>query len=589
MKNKMKQVGLFWKHFFRYFLIIVIIITLIVVFVSREIHRHFFENLSTSLFQQAYLLSGQLVPLLQQGDSNEIDKFVDDLTEHIGARLTVIDSSGKVLGDTDGDPVLMENHSDRPEIIQAMKLGQGKSTRYSATLDRDFMYVALPIKVDDEIIGFTRLSSSLEEINQRLWSIYQNIIAIAAILTILALIFAFFTSRSFTKPIYEINRAAKRIQNGDFGTRLFIKRQDELHGLANAINEMARELERLFNRLTSERRELQTILSSITDGLLVIGRNGNIIIANKSFADMLGIKDTKPLADKYYWEVLANQNLEQLITQIFEEKKHAIKEIEINGGIYLASGAIASESPDEPRMVIIFHNVTESKRLEKIKSDFVASVAHELKTPLTAIKGFAETLEDEASLENKRFLQIIQSNTERLISIVSDLLLLSNLETPTKTLQIEKIDLHRLVHDLSPLFAKKVAENNIELVYDIPETLPPLEGDSFLLEQLFINLIDNAIKYTENGTISIRAYPDGKNVKIIVEDTGIGIPKKDLDRIFERFYLVDKSRSRRYKGSGLGLSIVKHIVLAHNGKIDVESEVGKGSKFIITLQFKREG
>jgi two-component system phosphate regulon sensor histidine kinase PhoR len=286
---------------------------------------------------------------------------------------------------------------------------------------------------------------------------------------------------------------------------------------------------------------------------------------------------------------VTNQQLDELVTQVFEKKMPITKEIDINGNTYLASGAIASESPDDQRMVIIFHDITESKKLEKIKSDFVANVAHELKTPLTAIKGFAETLGDEAGIEHKRFLQIIQSNTDRLINIVSDLLLLSNLESPTRTLELEEIDLRRLVLDLSPLFAKKVAENNIRLVYDIPEALPPLQGDSFLLEQLFINLIDNAIKYTENGTISIHSYQDGRDVKIIVEDTGIGIPSKDLDRIFERFYLVDKSRSRRYKGSGLGLSIVKHIVLAHNGKIDVESEVGKGSKFIITLPFKREG
>jgi two-component system phosphate regulon sensor histidine kinase PhoR len=249
--------------------------------------------------------------------------------------LTVIDSNGRVLGDTDGDPALMENHSDRPEIIQALKLGQGQSTRYSVTLDQDFMYVALPIKLNDEIIGVVRLSSSLEEINQGLWTIYQNIIAIAGILTILALLFAFFTSRSFTRPIYEISQAAKRIQNGDFGTRLFLKRQDELRGLANAINEMARELERLFNRLSSERRELQTIISSITDGLLVVGRNGNIIIANKSFADILGIKDVTSLSNKRYWEVVTNQQLDELVTQVFEKEMPITKEIDINGNTYL--------------------------------------------------------------------------------------------------------------------------------------------------------------------------------------------------------------------------------------------------------------
>jgi two-component system phosphate regulon sensor histidine kinase PhoR len=477
----MKKIGLFWKHFLRYFFIIIITVLLVVVFASREIRRHFFENLSSSLFQQAYILKRQLVPLLQEGDMNEIDRFVDALGEYIEARVTVIDSAGSVLGDTDGDPAEMENHSNRPEVIQAMRSQQGQSTRYSTTLDQDFLYVALPVSEGDTIIGVVRVSSSLDEINEGLWAINRSIIIIAGILTILALFFAMLTSRSFTRPISEINQAAKRIQNGDFGTRLFIRRHDELQGLASAINEMARELERLFDRLTGERRELQTIISSMTEGLLVIEKNGNIVITNKSFADMLGANDVKELSGKRYWEVLPNQKLDELIKLVFENKKPSTQEIEINGNTLLASGAIVPEPSGEQRMILVFHNITESKRLEKIKSDFVANVAHELKTPLTAIKGFAETLEDEAGLEHKRFLQIIRSNTDRLINIVSDLLLLSNLESPTQKLLIEKVDLRRLLDDISPLFTKKIAENNIIFTYNIPSNLPPLLATPFYL------------------------------------------------------------------------------------------------------------
>ncbi|RLE05479.1 MAG: PAS domain-containing sensor histidine kinase, partial [Candidatus Aminicenantes bacterium] len=261
------------------------------------------------------------------------------------------------------------------------------------------------------------------------------------------------------------------------------------------------------------------------------------------------------------------------------EKKNLLEEIELNKKIFLCSFVFI---PSKEELIIVFHDITEFKRLEKIKRDFVVNVSHELRTPLTAIKGYVETLEEEVEGEAKRYLEIIKKHTERLINIVQDLLLLSELEEKGLSEAREDVDLKDMVEDVFKIFKQKAEEKNLKLSL-VSENKPVVRGDPFKLEQMFINLIDNAIKYTEKGEVLVSLKRADKGVVVEVKDTGVGIPAEHLDRIFERFYVVDKSHSRKLGGTGLGLSIVKHIVLLHNGKIDVESKLGKGAKFTIVL------
>ncbi|MCK4359979.1 MAG: HAMP domain-containing protein [Candidatus Cloacimonetes bacterium] len=580
----MRRMGIMWKQFLRYCFIIVITSSFIVFFASREIKKHYLNTIKLNLENQAELIEKVVTGLIVSENIDEIDALVKEIGEKINTRITIVKSDGLVLGDSKKDPNKMENHSTRPEIIQALQGKIGSKIRYSSTVKENMLYVAIPIKENDKMLGVVRTSSFIPEIKRSLGTINQKIIYTAIVLAIFALLFSILSSRTFTKPIKEIANAAEKIKNGEFATRTFTKRKDELGELSNALNEMARELQRLFTNLNLEREELQAILSSMVEGLVVLDKDGKIALSNRNFLDIVGVSDETQLNNKRYWEVLQNVDIDKLVKSVSQSGEPKTREIQLGEKVYLGSGSLVSEASGE-KLIVVLHNITEIKRLEKVKTDFVANIAHELKTPLTAIKGFAETLEEEADFEHKRFLQIIKSNTDRLINIVSDLLLLSNLETQKRNLVIEKVDLEKLVTDISQLFVKKLGEKKIVLSCDISPDTHKIKADSFLLEQIFINLIDNAIKYTEQGEINIKIYPVQKNLKIIVQDTGIGIPKEDIDRIFERFYVVDKSRSRKYGDTGLGLSIVKHIVLAHNGKIDVESEVGEGSKFIITFPY----
>ncbi len=325
-------------------------------------------------------------------------------------------------------------------------------------------------------------------------------------------------------------------------------------------------------------QELEDAASYIEEGVLVLDDIGKVRLINKSFKEIIGKKD---IEGKYYWEILGDEDVTALIKTAIKEEKTLSEEVTFNDNIYTCRVNLL---PDKKRVVVVFYNITEFKKLEKIKRDFVSNVSHELRTPLTAIKGYLETLADEEiDPLKKRYINIMEKNVDRLTNIVKDLLLLSKLEDRDVEMEVECVDLVSLVENLISIFKLRAQEKGIVLNFLVDEKIPVIRGDSFKLEQLFINLIDNAIKYTEKGSITISLQKVGNNIRIIIKDTGIGIPEKDLNRVFERFYVVDKSRSRQLGGTGLGLSIVKHIVLLHKGRIHVKSELGKGTEFIIDI------
>jgi signal transduction histidine kinase len=329
----------------------------------------------------------------------------------------------------------------------------------------------------------------------------------------------------------------------------------------------------------------------MSEGVMVTSSNGKVILINHALREMFRIKDDP--YQKPYWEVLRNRELIDLVENVFKERNSAKKEISIFYPIerYYLANAIPLDSPGKEVIVVIF-DISDFKRLEKIKADLIANVSHELRTPLTAIKGYIETLEEgcESPEERMHFLNIIKRHTDRLINIVSDLLVLSEIESKESLWKeeskadFEEIDFKEIVTSSFEALKSKISEKKLQASFDVKENLPSFKGNRFLLEQMLINLIDNAVKYTpEGGTIGVRVTQLDSRFRIEVFDTGIGIPKEHLPRIFERFYRVDKTRSRKLGGTGLGLSIVKHVAIIHGGKVEVESEEGKGSKFIITL------
>ncbi len=339
-----------------------------------------------------------------------------------------------------------------------------------------------------------------------------------------------------------------------------------------------------LSELRAKIQDLEDATSFIEEGFLVIGKDGRIKLGNNSIRRIICKKD---IEGKYYWEIFEDEIISELLKEPIGNGKNISEEIVFNNKIYTCH---INFIPERKKTVVVFYDITEIKELEKIKRDFVSNVSHELRTPLTAIKGYIETLQDEISDPRRRkYIDIIERNVRRLTNIVEDLLLLSKLEDRELHIEFEWLDLISLVKNIVDVFKFKAKDKGIKLYFEKNPELPMMKGDAFKLEQLFINLIDNAIKYTEKGYVKIYLNKKESDVEIIIEDTGIGIPEKDIVRIFERFYVVDKSRSRQLGGTGLGLSIVKHIVLLHSGRIDVESVLGKGTKFIIYLPFSPDG
>lgn len=569
--------SIFIKIVSGYLVIIFTLSTLIIIFPDELIKNFYIKQLSINLKKSIVLFSPQVLNLLGNKNYTELDKLAKSLGKETKIRITVIDTDGVVLGDSESDPKEMENHKNRPEVISALHNGYGESIRYNSTVSAERLYVAVPLKVGKEIMGIIRMSLFLDEVDIFYKKLRRKIIISSVIFALISFFVVLFLSGRFIKSLTLLAEAAHRLALGDYDMKVLFKKNDELKDLAESFNFMSSQIKSNFEELKKQKAELDAIVNSISEGLIVINKDGKIILSNKSFKKISGVKKTE---GKILHEVLRSLELNDAFNTFLKDRKPSTAEFKYGENFY----ACNFTSVNNEFFVIIIHDISEFKRLEKIKRDFVSNISHELRTPLTAIKGFAETIEDRVDETNKSYLEIIRRNTERLINIVSDLLALSELEDKWTNLQIEKVNLKELIDSVSKLFEKQLNEKALYFKVNLTNNASTIMGDYFKLEQLLINLIDNAIKYTEHGGITIDVKMEDKNIKIVIEDTGIGIPEEHLSRIFERFYVVDKSRSRRSGGTGLGLSIVKHIVLLHNGSINVESTPGKGTRFTILLQ-----
>ncbi|MCX7716461.1 MAG: ATP-binding protein [Endomicrobia bacterium] len=385
---------------------------------------------------------------------------------------------------------------------------------------------------------------------------------------------SFLTTRLITKPLREVISAMKEVSRGNLNTKISIKDKDELGMLVENFNSMISNLISIIEGLRYEKERIKNIFSSIQEAVVLLNTDGKILLYNDRFNQLCKLSPE----GKNYLEVLISSEFNELVKKSIKIKKNITQQIEILGETYLCSVSFVSEK----ELVVLLYNITEHMRLQNIKKELISNIIHELKTPLTSIKGFAETMYEETKDKTyKHYLNIILANVDRLINIVNDLTTLSQLEHKEVKLEIEYVDLKELLNTICELFKPKVSKKNLDLKVEIPSILKPIKADKFLIEQLFINLLDNAVKYTEKGYIKISVSQDETYTYIEVEDTGIGIPKEYHQRIFERFVVVDKARSRQTGGTGLGLDIVKHIVELHKGKIFLESQVGKGTKFVI--------
>ncbi len=562
--------------FFLCNLFILIFTSSIFLKLSIDVIKEFYiENGKKELYRISLSLSEIFKELILRKETQKIDSLCKRYGERLSLRITVIGKDGKVLGDTYKDPKRMENHISRPEIQQAIKKGKGSSLRYSTTLDTYLLYSAIRIEEKGNVLGFLRISTFLKEINRALEKVKYKVLELVFFVFLCSSILAIFFSKTLTIPIEQMVEKVSRIADGDFKVRITRLRRGELGELGRKINDMAERIEQLFEKAKREKDELKNIIDLIPSGICILSDDGTVLLANKAFRDILR-KDS--IEGKQYWQTTDEPELNLLIQQFEKDQKDLVKEISISERSYLCS----IKGVDNKSFVLL-QDITAFKEAERIKKDLVASVSHELKTPITVIKGYIEAiLEMENDEEKRRYLEAAKRNTERMLNIIKDLLILHQIETEKK-LDIEEVDIERLLNSIKEIFSSKIKEKGLFFKVEIDPDARFIRADQFRLEQALINLIDNAIRYTEKGGVKVKVVSEKKNIKIEVSDTGIGIPEEHIPHIFERFYVVDKSRSRKTGGTGLGLSIVKHIISLHKGYIHVRSIPGKGTTFTVFL------
>ncbi len=433
-----------------------------------------------------------------------------------------------------------------------------------------------PVRLDDRFLGYVLADMPLSRIYDPWYNFIFQIIQITAVLFVIAFVIFLILTQNIVMPIKNLIVVTKRIAKGDLDISGIPESNNEIGTLAQHMQEMSVKLKESFVLISKQRETLDTMLNTIQQALWIVNSHGIILLANATFKRIVNHQSPE---GKYIWEIFRHPNLNNILKQALDESKNITLEIEYENAIFLCSTTLM---PQSRQVIFSLLDISQIKEMEKLKRDFVSNVSHELRTPLTAIKGFVETLSEEASEEQLSYLKIIERNTDRLINIVKDLLLLSNLEQ-IQEIEHDQINIPDLIENLFPLFKDKLQEKSMTLSLSVETDQVLIIGDSFKIEQIFVNLIDNAIKYAGKGNILISLSQHEQMMKISINDEGDGISKEHLPRLFERFYVIDKSRSKKMGGTGLGLSIVKHIVFLHHGKIQVHSNENEGTTFIIYL------
>ena len=586
------RLNLFWKLGFAFFALLIAVLLPVDFYAERALRRDYertgFEQLS-AIAHIALADPPQLLSLTPDHPDNSasLKGWVSQMAAS-GVRVTVITAEGRVLADSQSDAQTMENHAGRPEIRDALAKGDGQSIRHSVTINRDLLYsavrftpaggppvvlrFALPLQtVDEELSGFRR----------RLWLASVMMLLITGIASMLI-------SRSFSSRVERLQMFSLRVAEGDFRPIEADRSGDALEALASSLNQTAARLDRTIRTLTEERNLSSAILGSMVEGVAVVNSAERLLFANQGFADILDL-DVPPQSGSALVEIVRQTELLEAVREVLKGQPRVEAEI-VTGTLrqhFFAVTVAAVSAAQTSGAVIVLHDITDLRKLERVRRDFVANVTHEFKTPLTAIQGFAETLLAGAidDPQNRlRFLEIILEHSRRLARLTDDLLKLSKMDADRLELEIRSLSVVQFVESCIETTQRPAAEKDLRISVNMPQHVPDIAADRRRLAEVLQNLLDNAMQYTPaGGQIMVSASADDSEVTFTVSDTGIGIPQSDQPRIFERFYRVDVARSREVGGTGLGLAIAKHLVEVHGGRIWVESEVGQGSQFHFTV------
>jgi two-component system phosphate regulon sensor histidine kinase PhoR len=588
----MTRLKLVWRLFPAFILIAVICLVAGTWYTASSWRTFYLQETAGDLENRARLAEIYLQDVRPVPDKMQVNEICRKLGKLTSTRLTIILPSGQVAGDSQEDPGRMDNHGDRPEVREAMQGRVGVSTRFSFTLGHTMMYVAVPWGHQDQPRGVVRASLPMHAIDRAIRALYVKVAWGGLGVALLVAVLGFFIARRISGPLNDLQRGAMRFARGDLDRKLPIPNTAELASLAEALNYMAGQLQNQIQSLSRQGKEQEAILSSMTEGVLALDAEGRLLTINSAGVEMLHL-DPAMTQNLPVQEAIQDAGLKWFITRTLSTPEPIEGEVEIkdNGRkIFKAHGTSLRDSQGiSLGTLIVLHDITQLRQLENTRRDFVANVSHELKTPITSIKGFVETLLAGALNEPdnaENFLKIIAKQTDRLNEIIDDLLTLSRIEQDAERRQIflngQKIK--GTLQSAVQVCEAKAAAKKIAVELNCPEDLraqinPPL------LEQALVNLVDNAVKFSEpGGVVQVEAQREGPQVIIRVRDQGPGIPPEHLPRIFERFYRVDAGRSRAVGGSGLGLAIVKHIALAHGGKVAVTSSPGQETIFSLQVQ-----
>lgn len=529
-----------------------------------------------------------LADIFSEANLESFESFADIYSQKYGVRITIIGKDGTVVADSETTE-LLENHSTREEVIRALQGEHVSLIRYSQTMDKRYAYSAVPIHKGD-FDGVMRISLPVSEFTSLNRNLFGTIMMTVILCMLGATLLAALFTRNLSKPIDDITKAAEGISCGDYETKIYTNDTQQLGRLAEAFNRMSDNLNTSVRALKRRNIEFEAMLKSMASGVIAIDNNDIVMFTNDVFSQM--VECSKDMIERQpFYTFMRNAVLFQTITEVRDTKETVMRE----GTIALAdekmvrvtATPLLKDNNKNLGILLILEDITQIRKLENMRRDFVSNVTHELKTPLTSIRGFVDTLKAGAIKEEQvaaRFIDIIDIESERLSSLINDILLLSEIESKEEQV-VAPCNMDTVITDVIELLQPKIAHKNVVIVYNPKPDMDYYPANANRMKQLLINLLDNAVKYTEVGTITIQCEKKKNKLILCVEDTGIGMEEEHLGRIFERFYRVDKGRARKTGGTGLGLSIVKHIVERYNGKIKVESKLNKGTKFTIELPY----
>jgi two-component system phosphate regulon sensor histidine kinase PhoR len=579
-----------WRVAFPYMVLLLLMMAFLTVYLSNYSRDNYLDTEISTLANETHLVAKLVEPLIGTVDGvKKLDPLVDEYARILGVRITLIDSQGIVLGESQAKVEEMENHLGRPEIKQALVSGEGHSIRYSHTIREDLLYTAVPIKKDGQVIGFARLAIAMTGLRNHLNRITMTF-SITAVIALIAILFlATLITRLALQPLSNITDAAQRLANEDYSDKLIPSRINEINRLNEAFGKMAIQLRNKIEDLQTERSKMAAVLARMNDGVLMVDNLGNVQLLNSAAERMFRIKEADALGHTVI-EVVRQHQLYELWKTCRQTGVVQSMTLEVNPDkLFLQTIATPFGQSLPGHVLLVFQDLTRQHRLETIRQDFISNVSHELRTPLASMKALVETLQDGA-LEDPpaahRFVARMEVEIDSLTQMVQELLELSRIESGKVPLQLKPVSPVDLITAAVERMRLQAERAGLNLLLDYQESFPSIVVDAERMQQVFINLIHNAIKFTlPGGSIFVSVKKEENNIIFTIKDTGIGIPAEDLSRIFERFYKTDRARSGG--GTGLGLSIARHTIEAHGGKIWAESIQNQGSTFYISLPMAR--